>query len=66
MTERRAFVHDMRNMLGIIIGYSNLLLDELADTDPKRQDIVEIRKAAEGALALLQTLNTGAPAEELT
>jgi signal transduction histidine kinase len=66
MTERRAFVHDMRNMLGIILGYSNLLLDEIADADPRRQDVDEIRKAAEGALALLHTLNTGAPAEEHT
>ena len=66
MTERRAFVHDMKNMLGIIIGYSNLLLDEIADGDPKRRDIEEIRKAAEGALALLRTMSAGAPAEELT
>jgi len=64
-TERGAFVHDMKNMLGIILGYSSLVLDEMTDGDPRRRDIEEIRKAAEGALALLGTLNTAASAEEL-
>ena len=66
MSERRAFVHEMRNMLGIILGYSTLLLDEIGEGDPKRQDLDEIRKAAQGALALLHSLHPGAPAEELT
>jgi signal transduction histidine kinase len=64
VTERGAFVHDMKNMLGIILGYSNLVLDEMTEGDPRRQDMEEIRKAAEGALALLKTLNTGTSAEE--
>ena len=63
MGARRAFAHDMKNLLGIVIGYSNLLLDEMADADPKRRDVDEIRKAAEGALALLDSMSTGAPAE---
>jgi hypothetical protein len=45
----------MKNMLGIVIGYSNLLLDELPQDDPKRGDVEEIRKAGESALALLET-----------
>jgi two-component system, cell cycle sensor histidine kinase and response regulator CckA len=49
----RKFVHDMKNMMGIIIGYSNLVLDEMAPDDPKRPDIDEIRKAGEKAIALL-------------
>ena len=56
----RKFAHDMKNMLGIVIGYSNLLLDEMAADDPKRGDIEEIRKAGESALALLDAL-AGAP-----
>jgi signal transduction histidine kinase len=49
----RKFVHDMKNLLGIIIGYSNLLLDEMPPDDPKRCDLAEIRTAGESALVLL-------------
>ena len=49
MTDSRVFVHDMKNFLGIIIGFSNLLLDELPAEDPRRADLDEIRKAGEGA-----------------
>jgi two-component system, cell cycle sensor histidine kinase and response regulator CckA len=47
------FVHDMKNLIGIIIGYSNLLIDEIPADDPKRPDLDEIRKAGESAIALL-------------
>jgi signal transduction histidine kinase len=57
------FVHDMKNMLGIIIGYSSLLLDEIPPDDPKRPDIDEIRKAGESALALLEHWNTAPPGD---
>jgi len=50
----RRFVHDMKNLLGIVIGYANLLLDETPPDEPRRADLDEIRKAAEGALALLE------------
>ena len=59
----RKFVHDMKNMLGIVIGYSNLLFDEIPAGDPKREDIDEIRRAGEGALALLNSW-ADAPAGE--
>ena len=49
-----SFAHDMKNMLGIIIGYSNLLLDEMSPEDPKRIDVTEILKAGEKALELLE------------
>ena len=65
MIGSRRFVHDMKNMLGIIIGYSNLLLDELPDGDQKRADVDEIRKAGESALALLEHWDTAAPGEDL-
>ena len=50
MTNQREFLHDMKNLIGIIIGYSNLLLDEMPAADPRRPDVDEIRKAGEGAL----------------
>ena len=59
------FVHDMKNMLGIILGYSNLLLDEMPADDPKRPDVEEIRKAGERALAILDTWKPAPPDEEL-
>jgi hypothetical protein len=53
VSDHGPFVHDMKNMLGIILGYSNLVLDDLPDGDPQRKDLEEIHKAAESALALL-------------
>lgn len=64
MTADRKFVHDMKNMLGIVIGYSNLLLDEMPADDPKRLDLDEIRKAGENAAALLNDWNATLPGEE--
>lgn len=55
----------MKNMLGIIIGYSNLLLEEIPAGDPKRADVDEIRKAGENALALLENWHAPPPDEEL-
>jgi len=66
MTAKRVFVHDMKNMLGVIIGYSHLLLDDLPSDDPGRHDIHEIRKAGKNALALLDHFsNAPAPDEEI-
>lgn len=65
MRPRPSFVHDMKNMLGIVIGYSNLLLEETPADDARRADLEEIRKAGEAALALLQEWSASAPAEEL-
>lgn len=64
MAADRKFAHDMKNMLGIVIGYSNLLLDELPADDPKRGDVEEIRKAGEAALALLGSLTEATSAAE--
>jgi two-component system cell cycle sensor histidine kinase/response regulator CckA len=53
MMDANRFAHDMRNQLGIILGYVTMLLDETAGEDPRRADLQEVRKAAEAALALL-------------
>jgi signal transduction histidine kinase len=65
MTDSRVFVHDMRNLLGIIIGYSNLLLEELPSDDPRRSDVDEIRKAGEAAIARMERWATAPPGEAL-
>lgn len=46
-------LHDLKNHLGIIIGFTGLLLEECAADDPRRPDIEEIHKSAEAALRLL-------------
>jgi hypothetical protein len=56
----RSFVHDMKNYLGIVIGYANLLLDEMPADDPRRGDLDEIRKAGDAALSRLETLTAEA------
>ncbi len=63
MNADRKFVHDMKNMLGIVIGYSSLLLDEIAVDDPRRGDVDEIRKAGESAVALLDAWDAAPPDE---
>jgi two-component system, cell cycle sensor histidine kinase and response regulator CckA len=48
--------HDFNNILTAIIGYSNLLADELAEGDPARKDVEGIRKAADRASNLTKRL----------
>lgn len=64
MSDDRKFVHDMKNMLGIVIGFSTLLLDDMAADDPRRADVDEIRKAGDNALALLDQWQASPPTEE--
>jgi hypothetical protein len=48
--------HDMKNQLGIILGFSDLLLQELDPADTRRADILEIQTAATRAMELLASL----------
>jgi signal transduction histidine kinase len=48
--------HDFKNQLGIILGFSEILLAEAKADDPRRDDLDEIHKAATAALALLARL----------
>ncbi|HSL21939.1 MAG TPA: ATP-binding protein [Vicinamibacterales bacterium] len=48
--------HDFNNVLTAIMGYTDLLLDEFRADDPRRQDLGEIKKAAERAAALTRQL----------
>jgi signal transduction histidine kinase/CheY-like chemotaxis protein len=47
---------DFNNHLTSLIGYTELLLWELTDQNDKRQDLLEIRRAAERATQLTQQL----------
>src|SRR6266436_1038933 len=48
--------HDFNNLLTVITSYSDLLLEDLGADDPKRGDVEQIRKAADGAAALTRQL----------
>jgi hypothetical protein len=48
--------HDFNNMLMIIVGFADFLASAIPEEDVRRNDAVEIRKAAERAAALTQQL----------
>jgi len=48
--------HDFNNLLTVITSYGDLLLEDLAPDDSRRDDVDQIRKAAEGAAALTRQL----------
>ena len=45
--------HDLKNQLGIVLGYSEMVLEDLDPANPMRADVEEILKAARQALTLL-------------
>ncbi len=48
--------HDFNNLLTVITSYSDLLLESLPQDDPRRDDLEQVRKAAEGAAGLTRQL----------
>ena len=57
----RALVHDLRNLLAIIVQYCELIPDEVNDPEAVKADIAEIRNAAERAVALTDQIPRPAP-----
>ena len=49
-------VHKLRNHLGVVIGFAELLLTEFPDDDPRRADMLQIKASAAAAMALLPAL----------
>src|SRR2546430_930914 len=48
--------HDLNKLLTVITSHSELLLEDLGTDDPKRSDVEQVRKAADGAAALTRQL----------
>lgn len=62
----RALIHEFRNLLAVIINYSELIADEAGDAEAVKADIKEVRSAAERAITLTDKLprpgrGTGTP-----
>jgi len=54
--ETRMVIHDLRNLLAVILNYSELVAEETSDPVAVRADIHEIKHAAERAIALTEQL----------
>ncbi len=50
--------HDLNNVLGIVVGYSELLLCDIDTSSPARSKAVEIMKGGQKAAAIVQDLLT--------
>jgi hypothetical protein len=48
------FEHALCNQVAIVVGYCELLLDEVPADSPLRADLVEMHKAAMAAMAMLR------------
>jgi signal transduction histidine kinase len=48
----REMVHELRNLLAVVVNYCELIADETGDPDAIKADLQEIRTAAERALTL--------------
>jgi len=57
----RALIHEFRNLLAVIVNYSELIAEETADAEAVKADIQEVRAAAERAIALTDKLPRPGP-----
>jgi signal transduction histidine kinase len=44
--------HDLNNLMGVVLGFTEMILRDLDPDDPHRDELLEIKKAGEGAVAL--------------
>jgi len=61
--------HDLNNVLGVIVGYAELLLNSMDESSPLRPRLMNIMKGGEKAAAIVQDLLTlarrGVPGREV-
>ena len=57
--EAGALAHDFNNLLSVILNYASFVHEDLADDDPRRGDLEEIRRAAKQAGVLSYALMGG-------
>jgi hypothetical protein len=49
------FEHALKNYIAIILGYADLMLEDMPADDPRLPDLREIHKAATAAVTLLNS-----------
>ena len=54
-------VHDLNNVLTVISGRAEILLDVLPSDHPAREDVVQIRRAGRDAIRIAARLSPGGP-----
>jgi two-component system, cell cycle sensor histidine kinase and response regulator CckA len=60
----RKAVHDLNNQLAVILNYAAFVIDDTAADDPRREDLLEIQRAAKRARDVtLQMLAEMPPAD---
>lgn len=57
-------IHRLKNHIAIIVGFSDLLLGEFPEDDPRRSDVLEIHNAAREAMALMPEVARRAEKED--
>ena len=62
--DTRVLIHDIRNLLAVIVNYSELIADETGDPGAVIADIQEVRLAAERAIVLTEKLPRPAKLED--
>jgi two-component system, cell cycle sensor histidine kinase and response regulator CckA len=45
----REGLHDLNNQLAVILNYASFVLEDTPPDDPRREDLLEVRRAAEKA-----------------
>lgn len=53
VSDPTSFEHALKNYMAIILGYADLVLEDMPPDDPRLPDLREIHKAATAAVTLL-------------
>ena len=56
----REAVHDLNNQLAVILNFTTFVLEDTPDDDPRREDLLEVLRAAERARDIALELLTQA------
>lgn len=46
-------IHEMGNHLGVVLGFTELVIETMPKDDPRYEDLMEVRNSAKAAVALL-------------
>ena len=57
-------MHDLNNQLAVILNYTSFVLEDTPPDDPRREDLLEIQRAAQRARDVaLELLSSTPPAD---